>query len=184
LEKIKNKNQGIIIAYGGSGNGKTSYIKYLSQQLDKLFIFIPTNQLDILTSPSILTVLLEHPKSILILEDAEKALISRDENENASLVSTILNIADGILGSMLQTLLIVTFNTEKRNIDPAIYRKGRLLIEWEFEKLSVENSLKLAKHLGKDENLIKEEMSLADIYNLDEKTFHKEKTNKRIGFSK
>lgn len=183
LEKVKNKTQGIIIAHGGSGNGKTTYIKYLSQKLDRLFIFIPTNQLEILTSPSILTVLLEHPKSILILEDAEKALVSREENENASLVSTVLNIADGILGSMLQVLLIVTFNTEKRNLDSSIYRKGRLLIEWEFKKLSVENSIKLAKHLGKNEVLIKQEMSLADIYNLDDNNFHKEKVTEKIGFN-
>ena len=52
--------------------------------------------------------LLENKNSILILEDAEKAILNRNENNESSLVSSLLNISDGIfqvLGSTGNTHL-------------------------------------------------------------------------------
>jgi SpoVK/Ycf46/Vps4 family AAA+-type ATPase len=139
--------------------------------------------IDSIVSPSLISVLLNNPNAVLILEDAEQAIMSRVENPNgASLVSNILNISDGIMGSILSVSLILTFNTERANIDKALLRKGRLQVEWEFKELGVIESKALAKKLGKDESKITETMKLCDIYNLDEVNFHKEKQEKKIGF--
>ena len=184
LSKLKTKTVGGYIFRGKMGTGKSTYIKYLAQTLtDRLFIFIPTGNIDSLASPNLVSLLLKYPNSVLIIEDAEQAVMSREDNpQNASLVSTILNLTDGILGALLNVSIILTFNTERSNVDSSILRKGRLQIEWEFKHLSIENGRGLAKSLGKDENLINEEMSLADIYNIEEETFHKETVKSRVGF--
>lgn len=181
--KLENNPCGITILRGEVGTGKSSYIKYLAQIIDRLFIFIPVSQISSLVSPSLITTLINNPNSILVIEEAEQAVMSREDNpENGSLVSTILNLGDGLLSSMLKIGIILTFNTHVKNIDKATLRKGRLQAEWEFKNLSIENARRLAKKLGKNPNKIEKEMSLADIYGLDDVNFHKEKEILPIGF--
>jgi ATP-dependent 26S proteasome regulatory subunit len=55
---------------------------------------------------------------------------------------------------------------KREKIDQALLRKGRLIAEHKFSKLSVEESNNLLKHLEKDHE-VSESMSLADIYNID-----------------
>ncbi len=69
---------------------------------------------------------------------------------------------------------------KREKIDPALLRKGRLIAEHKFEKLSVENTNKLLKHLEKDYTST-EEMALADIYNVDVE-FYKTNNKSKIGF--
>lgn len=171
IEKLSNKTSGLYLFHGPPSGGKTSYIKYLAEKVKRLFIFIPTNLITSIDSPSLISVLLNNPNCVLILEDAEKAIINRKENTNPSLVSTVLNLSDGILSSMLGISLIITFNTGKENIDEALIRKGRLYIEHEFKELSTEESNELAKHLNKKTVFDKPTM-LGDIYNCDEENYH------------
>ncbi len=78
-----------------------------------------------------------------------------------------MNITDGILGDCLNIQIVATFNMKKEKIDKALLRKGRLICEHKFTPLSVENSNKLLKHLGKTKTVDKP-TSLADIYHIDE----------------
>ena len=184
LTKLNRNKRGLFILHGSPGTGKTTYIKYLAHQFGgkRMFIFIPTTNLETLVSPSLLPVLLDHRDSILVLEDAEKAVISREhQTGNESLVSTLLNIGDGILGSMLNLSLIVTFNTKKDKIDSALLRKGRLLYEYEFKPLSVSDAQRLIDKLG-SKYKVTEPMTLADIYNISSDTGHMEEQARRIGF--
>jgi hypothetical protein len=184
LEKLKTNSNGLFIFHGSAGTGKTTYIKHLAKLFGgkRMFIFIPTTFIDALTSPSIIPVLLEHPNSVLVLEDAEKAVVSREENlGNESLVSSLLNIGDGILGSMLNLSIILTFNTAKENVDKALLRKGRLHYEHEFGKLPVDDAQNLIKVLNKDFK-VTDPMSLAEIYNIENDNNHKEIERPKVGF--
>lgn len=184
VKKLEENSNGLFILHGSAGTGKTTYIKYLAKIFGgkRKFIFIPTTFIDALTSPNIIPVLLEHPNSILVLEDAEKAVRSREENHgNESLVSSLLNIGDGILGSMLNLSIILTFNTSRDNIDAALLRKGRLHYEHEFGKLSIEDAQKIADVTKKNYKVM-EPMSLAEIYNIDVDNNHKVKETSKMGF--
>lgn len=186
VKKLNNKAQGLYLLHSTPGNGKSFYIKYLSQVVtNRLFIYVPTSMVDAIVQPSLISLLLSYPDSILIIEDAEQAIISREDAPgNASLVSNILNISDGILGSILNVALILTFNTNRTSIDEALLRKGRLQAEWEFKELSLEHAKKLALSLGKDENKITGPTKLCDIYNMEEVNFHKEKEERQVGFGR
>ena len=184
VDKLDSNSNGLFLFHGSAGTGKTTYIKYLAKRFGgkRTFIFIPTTFIDTLTSPNIIPVLLEHPNSVLVLEDAEKAVVSREENHgNESLVSSLLNIGDGILGNMLNLTIILTFNTARDNVDKALLRKGRLHYEHAFEKLPVVDAQTLIDKLGKAYKAV-EPMSLAEIYNIDTDNNHKEQAKTRVGF--
>jgi ATP-dependent 26S proteasome regulatory subunit len=120
-----------------------------------------------------------HRNCILLLEDAEKILRSRESAENDA-ISNILNISDGILGDCLNIMVIATFNTNRENIDSALVRKGRLLVEHHFKPLSAEESNILLEKIG-SKIRTEEPMTLADIYNEDD-NFHCKKEKNKVGF--
>jgi hypothetical protein len=185
-DRLNSKRNGILIFHGEPGSGKTTYIKHLAKAFGgtRTFIFIPTTFIDSLVSPNIIPLLLDNKNSVLVLEDAEKALVSREQGMgNESVVSSLLNIGDGILGSMLNISMVVTFNTGRENIDKALLRKGRLMYEHKFDKLGIEDAQRLINKLNKNHQ-VTEPMSLADIYNLEVDTNHKKEEQRAIGFGR
>lgn len=179
----KPNDKGIILLHGEPGTGKTSYIKYLTKLIkEKDILFIPPSMAEMLSEPNIIPFLMDHRNTILIIEDAERVISDRDGNGSAAGVSNLLNLTDGILGDCLNIQVIATFNMKRERIDQALLRKGRLIAEHKFDKLTIEETNKLLKHLKKDYTPT-EGMVLADIYNVDVE-IHKssdKKTNK-IGF--
>lgn len=191
VSRLKEKPNGLYMFHGSPGTGKTSYIKYLASQINRDFIYIPTNMLEYFTTdPNSLAILLKKPNSVLILEDAEKAILKRESGGTTSAVSSLLNLSDGIMSDIMKTAIIVTYNCSEEDIDDALLRKGRLQMDYKFDLLSKEDAVSLAKSLEYPEDFIEEEitapMSLANIYNLKTKVVftEKEKKEKRVmGFS-
>ena len=188
VHKLKNNNKGLYMFHGDPGTGKSSFIRHLTTVVDKEFIFIPSSFIEkFISDPDIFAILLRRRKCILILEDAEKILISRDREDN-QFISTLLNISDGILSDILEASVILTYNCDDTKIDTALKRKGRTMVDYRFDKLSIEECKILAKYLDfKEEQIdsIKEKMSLSEIYNMnDENKFYEDddKNKRVIGF--
>lgn len=178
-EALSNNNSGLILLHGIPGTGKTTYIKHLiGIHPDQEFIFVPNEFVQELIQPSFVSFLLTKMNAILIIEDAEKIILSRDIGHNDSVVSTILQLTDGLLSDYLNIKVICTFNTSLHNIDQALLRKGRLLAFYEFGKLSLVKTNHLLKSLNQETS--NTEMTLADIYYNEKKGFTNEK--KSIGF--
>lgn len=177
-----NGDKGIILLHGDPGTGKTTYLKYLTKQIrEKNILFIPPSMAEMLSEPSIIPFLMENRNSILLIEDSERVIADRENKGSPAGVSNLLNLTDGILGDCLNIQVIATFNMKRERIDSALLRKGRLICEHKFENLSIENTNKLLKHLGKD--IISETpLSLADIYNIDVDDIRVTKNGKKIGF--
>ena len=116
--------------------------------------------------------------SILVLEDCENLLRSRDVSKNSS-VSSILNLTDGIIGDVLNLKIIATLNTIDK-IDTALLRKGRMLCNVEFKPLTIEQANTTAKKLNKNINIIND-TCLCDIYNAESNGVEQKQTMK-IGF--
>ena len=184
INKLNTKNdKGIVLLHGSPGTGKTTYIKHLTTLIkDKTIIFVPPMMAESLTDPSIIPFLMDYKNSILVIEDAEKVLGSREGGSSSQSTSNLLNLTDGILGDCLNIQIIATFNTKRENIDDAFMRKGRLIAEHKFEKLSIEESNRLLSHLKKD-IVVDEEMALSDIYNIDSDVHKSIKEKSKIGFN-
>ena len=180
LNSINDK--GIILLHGDPGTGKTSYIKHLTTLVkDKDILFIPPSMAEMLSEPTIIPFLMDHKNSILIIEDAERVISDREGNGSPAGVSNILNLTDGILGDCLNIQVIATFNMKREKIDQALLRKGRLIAEHKFEKLSIDDTNKLLKHLEKNQ-IVEEGMVLADIYNIDTEVYKTSNKGNKIGF--
>lgn len=184
VAQLNTKNKGITILHGLPGTGKTNYIKWLTGQVNARFLFIPNTLISNLDKPAFITLLVQNPVDVIVIEDCENYIRSRDDSAN-NVISTLLNISDGILSDILECQFICTFNTQISNIDSALLRKGRLNGEYYFDNLSVDKANALLKELGSS-YVTDQPMSLAEVTNIDDAVVRSEpKTKTRsIGFVK
>lgn len=176
------KRSGLLLLHGVPGSGKSTYIRYLIHCVSKRVIFLSPRVAGNLDSPELITLLIQNPNSILVIEEAENLIASRDSNDNHG-IATLLNLSDGILGENLGMQVICTFNTHINNIDKALLRKGRLIGSYEFKPLSAAKSKALLEELGIQGFLPHKPMTLAEIYHAQSNHFEfKMEKRNTIGF--
>jgi hypothetical protein len=169
----KNKDKGIVLLHGAPGTGKTTYLRYLISHIRKRILFVSPAVANDLTNPDFIELLTSHPKTVLIIEDAENVIMDRRHNPGSS-VSNLLNISDGLLADFLNVQVVCTFNSSLTLIDSALLRKGRLIAKYEFGKLNVTQSQRLSNHFGFDK-VITRPMTIAEIANPEERQVEPDK---------
>lgn len=172
--------KGLYLFHGQPGTGKSTYIKYLIHQLKKKVIFISPKMAGELDNLSMTPFLLENRNTVLVIEDAEELITSREEVRNSNL-SMLLNLTDGLLGESLGIQIIATFNTDVRNIDKALLRKGRLSTIYEFKNLTLDRTNSLLQKLGHNIE-VNIPLPVAEIFNFDKDNHYIPKLQKAVGF--
>lgn len=176
---INSNESGLMVLHGEPGTGKTSYIRDLVYRTKNRFMFFDKSLFQHMTDASLIEMLLEHRNSIIVLEDCEDLLT--DRTGFGSCMTTILNLTDGILGDSLRFKFICTFNADIVDIDPAILRKGRMRLKYEFKKLDGKKAVALGKKLGVD--VPEKEMALCEVYNyVEDNGKPPEKEKAKVGF--
>ena len=164
LNKLKNNKHGLFLFHGEAGTGKTTYIRKLVSDLseEKTIIYIPSYFMMDIASPELISFISKFKDSVLLLEDAESILTSPQE-ERTQAVTNILNISDGLLNDHMDMQIIATFNADKKVIDDALLRKGRMLVNYKFKRLTAEQANKLSKYIGLNKTYT-EPKTLAEVY--------------------
>jgi ATPase family associated with various cellular activities (AAA) len=181
LKRLAKKNgKGVVILHGKPGTGKTSYIRYLISLLKKEIIFLPPNMTGVITNPDLISILIDHPDSILIIEDAENIVLDR-EKMGDSPISALLNITDGLLSDCLNIQVVCSFNTDISKVDSALMRKGRLIATYEFKELETQKAQALSDKLLFNSKIYKP-MTLTEIYNQEDLSFQQTIKRNAIGF--
>lgn len=178
------KRKGIALLHGLPGTGKSMYIRHLIATLceNRTVVYLPNQLIDCITDPGFIPLMAEYSGAILVIEDADEAIKAR--KNGGGTVDKLLNLADGILSDFLGMQIICTFNNDIATIDEALLRKGRLILKHQFEKLEIEAAQKLSDKLG-FKTKIEEAMTLAEIYNQDDRLSDVESTERnRIGFGR
>jgi ATP-dependent 26S proteasome regulatory subunit len=124
--------------------------------------------------------LLNNKNAVFVIEDAEELITSREEVRNSNL-SMLLNLTDGLLGESLGIQIIATFNTDVKNIDKALLRKGRLSQIYEFKPLAIDRANKLLQSLGIMET-INQTLPVTDIFNFEKDNHYRPMLKKAVGF--
>ena len=187
--KLEDTKTGLYLCYGEAGTGKSSALRHLITQVDRPFVFVPPQMINYLSSPEFVDLVLSSLKgSVLIIEDAEKALMKRESEDgfhNSELVSSLLNLTDGLYADLAKTSIIATYNCDRNLIDPALLRKGRMKAEYKFNRLSVEKSQNLMDKLDNNHE-VEDPMTLADIFNYESQYSNDDreerKTKRVVGF--
>lgn len=180
VDKLNGDDKGIILLHGDAGAGKTNYIKNLTNFVpNKTFVFVAPEFIGELTSPKFIESLIENKNSVLVLEDSENFMKDRNSTTSSTnIISTLLNISDGILSDILNIQIICTFNTQIQDIDEALKRKGRLIAEYHFKKLTKEKVKVLFDEYEINEE--PKEMVLTEIFNR-EQSYKTEKKQTKLG---
>ncbi len=174
-ELINSKKSELILFYGEPGTGKTSLIKHLiKDNKDRPFIFIDGSLFSSISDGTFLSFITDNKNAVLIFEDCEKILMKRDETYNQN-IGTLLNLTDGLMADEYTLKFIMTFNCSMDKIDEAIRRKGRLSLEYKFDKLKADKAHKINENANND-------MTLADLYNLEKEVSIGAKKRVKIGF--
>lgn len=123
----------IAIFDGPMGSGKTHLIRGLLMEVPTaLFVLVPPAMVSSIGGPEILPMLLQHKEAygktgpiVFILEDADTCLAPRMA-DNMNDITSILNMGDGIFGSLFDIRIVATTNAKQEEMDEAITRPGRL----------------------------------------------------------
>ena len=159
MNRFRRENKGLVLFHGLPGTGKTFYIRHLLREMalsNKRVIYMPPNMVDHLVEPAFMTFLTQTVNGysaegffcVLLIEDAEPLLITRETENRIQGITNLLNMTDGILNDMLKLQIICTFNVELKQLDPALLRPGRLIARKEFKALPELDANILAKRLG------------------------------------
>jgi len=178
VDFLGSDKSGLVMLHGEPGGGKTSYIRYLISQFPKnKFLVMDSSVFNYITDSSFIQFLIDYENHVVILEDCENMITETRDNNIASL----LNMTDGLLGDGFKMKFICTFNTDTKNIDNALLRKGRLKVKYEFNKLCKEKveQLNAEKNLGLTTIT---EMTLAELFNCNEDNGGKMREKRAVGF--
>jgi hypothetical protein len=173
-EKTVARAGGLTIFDGPPGTGKTSLITQMIRRLEKTHVFysLPVSQDNALSSPELVPFWQEQNTrvgdrvKVIVMEDAER-LLWRRNGDNRESVSSLLNIADGLMGRMLRLHIICSVNAKMEDLDPAVLRPGRLMNHRRFEPLSREAAVRVAADRGLtfQPNEWSESYTLAEVLN-------------------
>ena len=181
VDFLKQPESGIVIFHGAAGTGKSSILRHLCNTYEGRYVIVPNSVAYRLGDPDLIDFITNNKDSIFILEDCEQLLIDRSDNAFNSAISTILNMADGLLSDVVNIKLICTFNAAVENIDKALLRKGRCVAKYEFGKLTCDKvkflNEKYELHLPE----IKE-MTLAEVFHAEKPDYTEVSKPKKIGF--
>lgn len=178
----ENKNGSIVILEGAPGTGKSYLIRGLMMDMEANFVFVPVSLVDSLSQPSVIPILLEAHQSspgkplVLVIEDGDVTILSRKGHTN-SIISTVLNMGDGILGQLLRTKLVISTNIPRADIDNAVLRAGRLNAYIQVPAMEKDHAAQVYKRLTGNDATFKDKVTLADVYaksNEDVNCFKKE----------
>jgi len=175
----KDSKSTILLLFGLPGTGKTFLLRKLITEHPELkFYWLDSSMFNMINSTEFSEFLLKCKNGVFVMEDCESIIKSRDDSYN-TLITPLLQLTDGLIGDNLGLKFICTFNTDLRNIDPALQRKGRCALSYEFKKLAKSKAQKLINKLG-IKATIPGDMALCDILNMQVENGVKEKHN--VGF--
>ena len=100
---------------------------------------------------------------LIVLEDAGELLAADARALAGQALSRLLNLSDGLLGSGMRTIVLVTTNEPLRRMHPAVVRPGRTWAQVEFTALTITDANRWLAERAIDARL-ERETPVADLF--------------------
>jgi len=164
----------ILLLIGPPGTGKTTFIRGLLAHTNSSAIV--SYDAAILDKDGFFARFIESDDNVMVLEDSDAFLKPRSDGN--TMMHRFLNVGDGLVTTKGKKMIFSTNLPSVRDIDSALTRPGRCFDIVEFNQLSYGEAKALAEKLDAPMPDIKDQYSIAEIFN--EQT-HKPNVRK-VGF--
>ena len=151
----------ILVLLGEAGTAKTSFIRSMiwRHSLNTMF----TYDEGLLTSDAMFAEFIVGDMNLLIIEDADVFLKSRQHDGNR-VMSKFLNIGDGLASNHRKKIIFTANIVDPAQIDSALIRPGRTFDCLSFRRLTHGEALAAAKVIGTVLPSEQREYSLAELF--------------------
>ena len=163
IDRFISGDSGLIILRGEPGTGKTSFIHHILWR-SGLHATMTYDEVLFKSDEMFVEFLTEDESGLLIMEDADAMLTSR-EREGNPLMNKFLNISDGLIRFPDKKIIISANIIENHRIDSALMRPGRCFDTPVFRKLTHEEACAAADAAGIERPEGKKDITLAELFN-------------------
>ena len=162
IKLINKQSKGLSLIWGDKGNGKTSLTNWISTQVEKQVIYIPSVMIDAtINSPDFISFIERNNNTLLLIDDCE--LYIDNHFKSNMFTNNIIQLVDGVLSAHTSLHIILIYNNvDEDDILDIFDDCNSLLIDIEVTELDIDKSNDLSKFIGKNKSY-KKEMRVADI---------------------
>lgn len=157
-------SEAILLLAGPPGTGKTTLLRHLISDFNMHADIIYDEA--IMDNDSIFQSFLFSKSNLMIIEDADRILMSRQDHDN-SLMSRFLNVSDGIIKLPEKKMIFTSNVTDFKRNDEALLRAGRCFGTVHTRELTYQEACIAAKVAGLAPPKQGKECTLAELFNPD-----------------
>lgn len=176
IKSYLDSDASILLMAGPPGTGKTTLLRHMikDHNLGAHVIYDET----LMSNDNIFqTFLFESSGDVMIIEDADAILCSREHDQN-KLMARFLNVSDGLIKLPNKKLVFTTNVTDFNKVDKAVIRPGRCYDVLHVRPLNLTEAQAAAKACKLPIPTKKQEYNLAELFN---QTTH-QYASRSIGF--
>lgn len=159
-DRFMHSSASILLLIGPPGTGKTTFIRGLLQHAE--ISAIVTYDTAILSKDYLFAQFIEGDRNVLIVEDADNFLGARTDGND--FMHKFLNVGDGLVTTKNKKMIFSTNLPSVKDIDPALIRPGRCFDILNFDTLTQDQAVALAKKVDVQLDGVKDKWSIADVF--------------------
>lgn len=163
ISEYLNSEESILLMAGPPGTGKTTLLRHMIVE-HKLVAHVCYDEALMASDAVFQTFLMDRESDLLIIEDADVVLTSR-ERDNNHLMARFLNVSDGLIKLPNKKLIFTSNATDFNKIDHALLRPGRCFAVLHTRPLTLKEAQDAAKVGGFPTPTERKEYTIAQLFN-------------------
>ena len=156
-------DESILLMAGPPGTGKTTFLRHMIVE-NKLSAHVCYDETLMKNDKVFQTFLMESDSDMMVIEDADTILISRERDGN-KMMARFLNVSDGLIKLPNKKLVFTTNLTDFSKVDSALLRPGRCFAVLHTRALDLKESQEASSVGGFPTPAERKQYTLAELFN-------------------